>query len=209
MNWPVVTIVLREAFEALLIIGILSAVARKSQQTRAAWSIGAGVLAGLFASLLIGYMIIRLPDLVSDQVMLVLEVIFPAVAALMILQTLWWMQKHARGNAQALRKEAENRVTSGQFLNLAFLAFVAISREGTETVMFLSGELMQIDLLPQLLLSISVALSAATLFYFIISRSLPRIGFKWFFAMSSMALLVLSGKLLLETYHQMSSRGWL
>lgn len=208
MNWMVYTVIVREAFEALLIVGILFAVAHKTKVSWAAWSIAAGAGLGLAASVLAAFLILNMPDFVSDKTLLVLEIAFPALAAVMIVYTVWWMHRSVRAGV-GLKERAGGLASENRFWSLAAVTGLAVGREGAETVLFLSGEIMRENIARSFYLSSLLAALTSILIYFVVSRSMLRIGYKWFFSISSAALMILACKLVLDTFNQLMSRGFI
>src|SRR3989442_98905 len=78
------------------------------------------------------------PDL---QELVQASILFLAVAVLtwMIL----WMHRNAAGLGGELRRKADQALVTGRLMGLATIAFVAVFREGLETVLFLWGVLVQ------------------------------------------------------------------
>ena len=208
MNWTTYSIVLRESFEALLILGLLYSVARRTGLRTAKWSVGLGVVIGIFISLALGYALLSVSEWAAKGVLIFLEIAFPALAALMIFYTVWWMHKFSKLYSKSLKSKAQALLEEDQMWSLALLSCIAVGREGAETVLFLSGDLMGNGLTFSFANSLLLALVSAAGIYFLVTRFFQTLGFQIFFKISSGILILLGFQFLYDAYTQMSSRGW-
>ena len=130
-------LMLREGLEAALIVGIVAAYVVKIGRRDALPKIAIGVAAAIGLSVAIGVVVTltieRLPVLVQDGL--------EGLAALLAVGVLTWMLFWMRRQGRALKGELEHGVdlaiTEGTTFALVGLAFVAVIREGVETVLFL------------------------------------------------------------------------
>jgi high-affinity iron transporter len=134
---PAFLLMLREGLEAALIVGILAAYLVKIGRRDALPRIWAGVLAALGLSIAIGLVIVvtigELPSVVQETA--------EGLAGLLAVAVLTWMLFWMRRQGRALKGELEHNIdvalTGGSTAALVGLAFVAVFREGIETVLFL------------------------------------------------------------------------
>jgi high-affinity iron transporter len=130
-------LMLREGLEAALIVGIVSAYLVKIGRRDALPKVALGVAVAIGLSVAIGVgvtaTIQRLP--------LVLQETLEGLAALLAVAILTWMLFWMRRQGRALKGELEDGVdralTTNSARALVGLAFVAVIREGVETVLFL------------------------------------------------------------------------
>lgn len=206
MNWTTFSIVLRESLEALLIIGILTSVLKKdASTTKRHWLfLMFGVLAGVLVSLALGTSIMFLPDAVPESAMNYIDVGFPLVAGLMIIHVMWWMHKNSKNIKSDLTEKVENALSKQSLISLALISFLAVTREGLETVLFLSGELIEATAEKLLSLSGQVALAvmASFIIYFVLQRTLGRLHYKWFFRVTNVLLFGAAVQLLYTAYNK-------
>jgi high-affinity iron transporter len=138
-------VVLREGFEAALLLGIVYAYlaqighaeSRRYVTIGAALALAASVLMGAAVSLLSG----PLTDIGPDVVALV--VIFGAVA--LLTWHGWWMGRHARQMRGELQQRVDAAHASQQLWMVGLIAFTGVFREGAETVLFLWGLMTEIQ----------------------------------------------------------------
>ncbi len=204
MNWTTFSIVLRESLEALLIIGILTSVLKKDETTtKKHWMfLVFGVLAGIFVSIALGTSIMFIPDAVSESTMNYIDVGFPLVAGLMIIHVMWWMHKNAKNLKSDLTEKVETALSKQSLISLSLIAFLAVAREGLETVLFLSGELIEAtaNKLINLSLQIGLAVVVSYVIYVLLQKTLGKLHYKWFFRVTNVLLFAAAVQLIYTAY---------
>lgn len=206
MSWTTFSIVLRESLEALLIIGILTSVLKKDETTtKKHWMfLIFGVLAGIFVSLALGMSIMFLPDALPETAMNYIDVGFPLVAGLMIIHVMWWMHKNAKNIKSDLTEKVEDALGKQSLISLALISFLAVAREGLETVLFLSGELIEAgaDKLLNLAGQVTLAVAVSYGIYFVMQKVLGSFHYKWFFRITNVLLFAAAVQLLYMAYNK-------
>jgi high-affinity iron transporter len=134
---PAFLLMLREGLEAALIVGILAAYLVKIGRRDALPRVLAGVLGALGLSVAIGLAIVitigDLPALVQDTA----EGVAGLLAVAVLTWMLFWMRRQGRALKGELEHDIDVALTGGSTAALVGLAFVAVFREGIETVLFL------------------------------------------------------------------------
>lgn len=143
-------ILIREGLEALLVVAAVIAYLVKSGNKRFAKWIYLGVVAGLAGSGLVAVLFTFLFG-GSGPIQEISEGVCALIATLMLLWTSNWMlnkssveawNNYIRNKTEAAVADAQSKVESGQGLglgmiaSLAMLSFLAVFREGAETVIF-------------------------------------------------------------------------
>jgi high-affinity iron transporter len=194
-------IVWRESVEALLVIGILQAwVSQQHQGDRLAKYLWAGVVLGLMLSGLLAVLILFAGEAMSGSASEWFQAALALVASLLIVQMVGWMHRHGRTLKHDLQRHADSHLARQGGTGLLLLAMLAVSREGSETVVFLYGAGAQLRG-PQLGLfavggAMGLVLSALTIALLHSSRRF--ISWQRFFAISEAVLLVLGAALLVS-----------
>jgi high-affinity iron transporter len=194
-------IVWRESVEALLVIGILQAwVSQQPQGDRLAKYLWAGVVLGLMLSGLLAVLILFAGEAMSGSASEWFQAALALVASLLIVQMVGWMHRHGRTLKHDLRRHADSHLARQGGAGLLLLVMLAVSREGSETVVFLYGAGAQLRG-PQLGLfaiggAMGLVLSALTIALLHSSRRF--ISWQRFFAISEAVLLVLGAALLVS-----------
>ena len=140
---PTFLIVLREGTEATLVVGIVLAYLSKANQSFLNKWVYLGAIAGLFVSSLMGAIAQKLIGGFSGTVYYLCKGIFSVAAIVMLSWMLLWMTQQAKtlrfqvqaSVDRALQSNATNKAGWGLFT----LIFVAVLREGAETVLFITG----------------------------------------------------------------------
>ena len=194
-------IVWRESVEALLVIGILQAwVSQQSQGNRLARYLWAGVVLGLMLSGLLAVLILFAGEAMSGSASEWFQAALALVASLLIVQMVGWMHRHGRTLKHDLRRHADAHLARQGGLGLLLLAMLAVSREGSETVVFLYGAGAQLRG-PQLGLFAVGGISGlvlAVLTIALLHSSRRFISWQRFFAISETLLLMLGAALLVS-----------
>lgn len=141
-TFEIASVVWRESFEALLVVGILqtwSTRAAPAARGRATGWILAGAGAGLALALILALIMSGAASVLDGDGGDILQMIMAALAALLMLRMVFWMRAIERGQTEDLANHAVRHVQAGNWLGLSMLAALAAAREGAETVIFLFG----------------------------------------------------------------------
>ncbi|MEG4271252.1 MULTISPECIES: FTR1 family protein [unclassified Microcoleus] len=149
---PTFLITLREGVEAALVVGIVLACLKKAEQSHLNSWVYAGIAAGMAASGFVGVVFNGLLAALSTSeqpyapvLKQLLEGVLGIVAIAMLSWMLIWMTQQAR----FLKAEVEGAVTAALTENtnagwgVFGLIFIAVLREGFETVIFVSAQFQQ------------------------------------------------------------------
>ena len=132
-------IMLREGIEAALIVGIVAGFLKQSGHSRLMPKVWLGVALATLMCLGIGYGIHsatgEIPQKEQEFVVGVIGLVAVAILTYMIL----WMKKAARSMKQQLQDSVQTALNrgNGQGWALVGMAFLAVAREGLESVFFL------------------------------------------------------------------------
>jgi len=191
--WASFFIVWRESIEALLVIGILYAWIKREQITGGTTKLWIGTVLGLIFATILALIIYYAGKWYADAGGQWFLTIMMAVASFLILHMVIWMKNNGRNMRLSLEQQAKS--STGTF-SLITLVAIAVAREGSETVVFLTGIISQSS-------STSLFIFGAVLGFFvaiitfiflqIFSHVMPC---QWFFNISAIILLLLGGALL-------------
>ena len=201
---PTFVVTLREGFEAALVVGIVLACLKKAQQTQWYRWVYLGIGGGVLASVMVGILLAGLMEGVatstspySPVAQEILEGFFGLVAVGMLSWMLIWMTQQAKSVksdvegaiAQTLQQDAN--VGKGIFL----LVFIAVLREGFETVLFILAKFQQAWVLP--VAGAVSGLTLAALLGFLIFQWGVKINIRLFFQVMGVFLLLIVGGLVI------------
>ncbi|MEI7972407.1 MAG: FTR1 family protein [Actinomycetota bacterium] len=126
-------ITLREGLEASLIVAILLTYLSKTNRKQDARYVWIGTASAALACLVVGTAIYLAVSGLNGKVEMAVEGTIALVAAAVLTQMIFWMRK----NSQMLSAELRAKVDKSAKTALFTIAFVAVVREGLETVLFL------------------------------------------------------------------------
>ena len=131
-------IIVREGFEAILIVGAIIAYLVKSGNKKSTRPVYGGSLAALGASVIMAYILNRLAGAATGQNQEIVEGVTMLLAVAVLFYVSNWMV--SKSEAEAWNKYIEGKVQSGiksgSVFSLAFAAFLAVFREGAEVILF-------------------------------------------------------------------------
>ncbi len=198
---PAFVITLREGFEAALVVGIVLACLAKAQQMSLQKWVYGGIGAGLGASVLVGWGLwgLLLQVATTDGAYApvfkqILEGSFGVVAIAMLSWMLIWMTRQAKSLKSdvegALQAALQDRETAAWAV--FSLIFIAVLREGFETVIFIVAQFQGGWLPPSL--GAMAGLTVATVLGFLLFALGVRLNIKLFFqVMGIFLLLIIAG----------------
>jgi high-affinity iron transporter len=200
-------ITLREGLEAALIVGIIAAYLVKIDRRDAMRGVWIGVAAALALSVAVGALVVmtvgRLPLVVQESV----EGLAAVLAVIVLTWMLFWMRRQGRAMKGELEQGVDLALATGSAAALAGLAFVAVAREGLETVLFLfaigtsSG-----PAVPTLFAAVAGLVAAVVIGYLIFAAGV-RIDLRRFFTITGVVLIFVSAGLVAFAVHEFGEAG--
>jgi high-affinity iron transporter len=202
-------ITLREGIEAALVIGIVLAfVGRAERRDLARWVLGGAAAGALFSVLLaVG---LQRAGLGADSPMV--EAVLFAVAAVAVVSMVVWMLSASRGVQGQIEGKVERILcacgTGGTaaWTLFGFAAFM-VAREGVEMALFLGASALGGANGPATLVGGVLGLAAAVAYGVVFARGGLKLDLGLFFKLTSVALLLLAGKLILGSVHEFEEAG--
>lgn len=191
-------IIVREAFEAALLLGILYAYLRQlgahAQAHFVTWGAALGLVAsvglGVAVSVLSGPLLDFGPDVVG------IAVLFVSVGVLTWM--LLWMRQHARGFKGEVHRQVEEALLTQRWWLIGVIAFTGVFREGAETVLYVWALLTQASAGTggASLVGGLLGLATAALLAWGVFRGGTAISLRHFFMVTSVLLLFVAAGLL-------------
>ncbi|UDN36840.1 FTR1 family iron permease [Proteus sp. NMG38-2] len=204
----VLFVVWRESFEALLVIGIIYAWIKRSpapkQGMKYLWS---GVIFGLFLAVILALSIYGVFSSLEDMWQSLFMIAMEILACILIVQMVYWMN----GQGKSLKTNIENELTQKTQQQSAWgillIIAIAIAREGSEVVVFLSSHIMALNAQTALPFFIEVFIgllvAAFTLWLFLLTSKV--ISWRYFFTVTGFLLLFLAVSLLLKAVEEIAN----
>src|SRR3954454_8008240 len=135
--FPTFVIGLREGLEAALIVGMVAAFLRKQGRRDLLRWVFAGVGASILLCVAVGITLRLLSQNLPQRQQEGLETVIGAIAVAMVTYMVVWMRRHSRNLKGQLEGAAASALAVGSGWALVAMAFLAVLREGFETVVFL------------------------------------------------------------------------
>jgi len=206
-------VALRESLEAFLLVGILSGLVVKLGHPKARahvlWGAAAGAGVAVVLGLLAQGIAARLYEANADLFEGLASLLAVAILTYMVV----WMYRHTREMMGGLHHRAKEALGAGRPAVLFGLAFVAVLREGLETVLFVAGQLAESPGGATVGVLVGVAVSA--LLAFLLFAGVVQLSVQRFFAVTGALLVVVGAGMLVTVVHDLSEPaadggpGWL
>lgn len=206
---PTFVIGLREGLEAALIVGFVAAFLRRSGRTDLLRWVFAGVAAAIALCFAVGIVLDVVSRNLPQRQQEGLETVIGALAVGMVTYMVVWMRRHARDLKGQLEGAAGEALATGSAWALVVMAFLAVLREGFETVVFLlaafnesgSGATSGLGAVLGILLSAALGVG--------IYRGGVRLNLSKFFRITGVVLVLVAAGLVVSALHTAHEAGWL
>jgi high-affinity iron transporter len=206
---PTFVIGLREGLEAALIVGIIAAFLRQSGQKQLLRWVWVGVSLAIGICLAVGIALKIVSQNLPQRQQEGLETVVGAIAVAMVTYMVIWMRRNSRDMKGQLEGAAASALAQGSGRALVFMAFLAVMREGFETVVFLlaafneSGNPTTAGTGAVLGILIAVGLGYG------IYRGGVRLNLSKFFRATGLVLVLVAAGLVVTALHTAHEAGWL
>ena len=201
---------LREGLEASLVVVILIAYLVKTDRRRMIPWIWVGIGLAVLVSLAFGALLTFGPRRLTFEAQEAIGGFLSIIAVGFVTWMVFWMASHARGLSGELKGRVDTAAEAG-WASLAFVAFLAVGREGLETALFLwsatqaatdsSGSV--IGPLLGALLGILTAVAMGFAFY----KGVLKINLSRFFKWTGAILIVVAAGVLAYGVHDLQEAG--
>jgi high-affinity iron transporter len=199
-------VMLREGFEASLVVGIVLAFLDRTGRRDAFWPVWIGAGLALAISISVGALLFAVGAELEGTAEMVFEGVTMLVAAGLLTWMIFWMRRQARTIRRDLEAQVESALIRGSALGLAAVVFVGVLREGVETALFLFGTVEGSNRLVATT-SAAVGLAAAVMLGYLFYRGASRLDLRRFFLATSVLLLLFAGWLLAQGLHELAEAG--
>ncbi len=198
-------ITLREGLEASLIIAILLTYLRKTNRQADGRAVWLGTTVATLVCLVVGTLIYIFIDGLHGKVEQAVEGFIALAAMLVLTRMIFWM----RANSQALGADLRGKVDRSTHAALFTISFIAVLREGLETVLFLLGAETQSSSGLSVVVGGLIGLTAAVAIGFLVYSGSRRVNLKTFFSITAVLLLLFAAGLAGKAVHELRELiGW-
>jgi high-affinity iron transporter len=199
-------VMLREGFEASLIVGIVLAFLNRTGRREGFAAVWAGTITALTLSVVTAGLLFAVGAELHGRAAALFEGAAMLFAASLLTWMIFWMRRQARTIKRELEQQVEHALATGSAFALALVAFFGVLREGVETALFLFGT---VEGSNKLLASTSatIGLVGAILLGYAFYRGAARLNLRRFFNITSVLLLLFAGWLLAQGLHELADAG--
>jgi high-affinity iron transporter len=188
-------IIVREGFEAILIVGAIIAYLLKSGNKKRTPPVYWGSVIALGVSVIMAWILSRITSVAGGQNQEIVEGATVLLAVVVLFYVSNWMVSKAEAGAWSsyIEGKVDASITRGSVFSLAFAAFLAVFREGAETILFYQALLASTETYTNMIwLGLGIGLIVLVVIYLLIRVLSIRLPLKPFFLGTSILLFVMS-----------------
>lgn len=200
-------LMLREGLEAALIVGIIAAYLVKIGRRDALGRVATGVVAAIGLSIAVGLVVTLTIGALPPVLQETLEGLAAVLAVGVLTWMLFWMRRQGRLLKGELEQGVDAALTQGSTLALVALAFLAVIREGVETVLFLIPIMSFQGTGIDTVLGGVAGLAVAFVFGWAIFVAGVRVNLRRFFTVTGVVLIFVSAGLVAFAIHEFGEAG--
>lgn len=209
---PTLVIGLREGLEASLIVGIIAAFLRQQERRDLLRWMVVGVAAATALCIGVGVALEVLSRDLPQRQQEGLETVIGALAVAMVSYMVVWMRRHSRELKGSLEGAAAVALAAGGSRAgraMVLMAFLAVLREGFETVVFLLAAFNETGNGASPMIGAVVGIAIAVLLGWAIYRGGVRLNLSKFFRATGLVLVFVAAGLVVTAFHTAHEAGWL
>lgn len=203
---PGLIIGLREGIEAALIIGIILAYLTKIEQKPLRRYVYMGSAVAIVASVVTAAVWVLVWGTFSGVGEELFEGLAAILAVIVLTSMILWMMKAAKDIRKHVEQRIDSLVDRRQVLGLSSLAFIAVFREGVETVLFMAG-LTGTVTAADVVAGVGIGLLAAGFIGYVIFATSYKINLRRFFQATGLLLIIIAAGLFSFGIHELQGAG--
>ena len=187
---PSLLVILREGMEAILVVAAVLAYLAKAGHKKKAPIVWGGVALAFALSVGLAFLFSYVTSLAGANQEL-LEGFAALFAVVMLIWVSNWMINKSSNKAwdEYIKKQTDASLSSGSLLGLAFISFLAVLREGAETILFYVPIVAAAgDKVHYVWIGLAVGLVALVVIYLLIQFAAVRIPLRPFFTITSLLM---------------------
>lgn len=198
-------ITFREALEAALVIGIIAAYLAKIGRRDLNKHLYIGVGAAILASIGVSILFMTVYGGLEGRAEKLFEAGASLTAVAVLTYMIFWMAQNSQQIKGELQEKVHLSISRGQVFGITLLAFVAVFREGVETVLFLGTLAMRSPM--ETLTGFALGVSAVLILAVLMFRGVYRLDLRKFFKYTSALLIVFAAGLTAYGVHELNEAG--
>lgn len=197
-------ITFRETLEAALIIGIVLAYLAKTGRQKYNRFVYFGVISAIVLSIIVALVFVILSVSFEGRAEQIFEGVTMLLASFLLTFMILWMMKR-KHVAHEIREHVSEELDERHRLGLFFIAFIAVFREGIETVLFLGALTFTTGRVS--LMGGIFGITAALFLGYVFFRGTRKVNLKIFFSITSVILILFAAGLAAHGVHEFQEAG--
>jgi len=202
---PSFIITFREALEAALIIGIIAVYLSKIGRKDLYRYLAAGIIAAVIASAGVAMMFKTIYGGLEGTAEELFEGAASLIAAAVLTYMIFWMAGSSKKIKGELQEKVDLSISNGQMIGIAVMSFIAVFREGVETVLFLGT--LAINFPIDTLVGFTIGVLVVVLLSAVMFRGIYRLDLSRFFKLTSILLILFSAGMIAMGVHEFNEAG--
>ncbi len=202
---PSFIITFREALEAALIIGIIAAYIAKLGRKELDRYLAAGIIAAVIASAGVALIFKTIYGGLDGRAEQLFEAAAALTAAAVLTYMIFWMAENSKKIKGELQEKIDISISKGKMLGIAMMSFIAVFREGVETVLFLGtlAIISPFDTLAGFIFGVLAVIFLSAVMF----RGIYRLDLGRFFKYTSVLLILFSAGMVATGVHELNEAG--
>ncbi|MFX1514301.1 MAG: FTR1 family protein [Promethearchaeota archaeon] len=200
-------ITLRETMEAALIVGILLAYLTKTQNDSLKRDVWIGALVAVIVSIIAASFFVVITGGFEGETEILFEGIIMIVAAVILTHMILWMFRNAKDIRNELEDQVNVAISGNRKYAIFSLAFIAVMREGIETVLFIAG-ITTNEPWSAVLFSGSIGIIIAIILGIGLFKGSIKLDLSRFFNITSVLLILFAAGLFAQGIHEFQELNW-
>lgn len=198
-------ITVREALEAALIVGIIAAYVAKIGRKDLNRYIGTGIVGAIIASIAVAAAFEVVYGELEGTAESLFEGMAALIAAIVLTYMIFWMAHNSKKIKGEVQEKIDLSISKGQMLGVAALSFMAVFREGVETVLFLGTLAIKSPF--DTIFGFMAGLVTVVMLSFVMFRGMYRLDVSKFFRYTSVLLILFSAGLIATAVDEFNDVG--
>jgi high-affinity iron transporter len=207
ISLPSFVIALRETIEAALIVGIVLAYLTKTNNKHLSKDVWIGVIVSIFASILGAFAFLQIYGGFEGDAEKLFEGVVMIIAVLVLTTMILWNFRHAKTIKIHLENKVQDVITGNKRFAIFSLIFIAVFREGIETVLFL-GSITASETPVSVFTGAVAGIIIAIILAIGLFKGTLNLNLKTFFNVTSVILILFAAGLFAQGIHEFQELAW-
>lgn len=199
-------VTLRETLEASLLIGVVLGQLHMTRNRQYVIYVWLGAASGVLTSILLAILFQEFSQGFTGRLHYLYEGFFMILGACFVTWMMWWLHRNSHAHEQYIRDTVDQHVLQQYPFGIFMLVFLAVAREGIETIIFLQATFFAVQNVWHSVSAILGILLAIVLAY-LLFKSIISLSVRTFFTVVHVLLLFFAAGLVAHGVHELQEAG--